>query len=69
MMEFRDSLGRLACTGDPETGLVECKYKRQTSSAVLQIGESFTVERDGVITIITRNSAGRFTVERQEKKE
>ncbi len=63
MIPFYDSLGRLACTGDPETGLVECWYKKHKTSTVLQIGESFTVEREGTVTIITRASAYKFTVE------
>lgn len=63
MNSFFDCRGRLACKGDPETGLVECWYKKHMTSAILQIGESFKVEREDTITIITRASANTFTVE------
>lgn len=43
MIPFHDCLGRLACMGNPETGLVECLYKGNKTSAVLAIGETFTV--------------------------
>lgn len=56
MIPFHDCLGRLACMGNPETGLVECLYKGNKTSAVLAVGETFTVERQDIVTIITRVS-------------
>ena len=63
MVEFRDCTGRLAATGDVITGLVENRYKGQKTKAQLRIGESLTIERENVITIITRISATEFNVE------
>ena len=62
-MEFRDFIGRLAATGDATTGLVENCYKGQKTKALLRIGESLTIERENVITIITRISTTAFNVE------
>lgn len=67
MIPFHDCLGRLACMGNPETGLVECLYKGNKTSAVLAIGETFTVERQDIVTIITRVAAHDFKVESQKK--
>jgi hypothetical protein len=53
--------------GNPESGLVECLYKGNKTSAVLAIGESFTVERQDIVTIITRVTAHDFKVESQKK--
>ena len=67
MIPFHDCLGRLACMGKPETGLVECLYKGNKTSAVLAIGESFTVERQDIVTIITRVAIHDFKVESRKK--
>jgi len=53
--------------GNPESGLVECLYKGNKTSAVLAIGESFTVERQDIVTVITRVAAHTFKVESQKK--
>jgi len=63
MVEFLDCKGRLAATGNAKTGLVENHYKGQKTKARLQIGESLTIERENVITIITRISTTAFNVE------
>ena len=63
MVEFRDCKGRLAATDNAKTGLVENHYKGQKTKARLQIGESLTIERENVITIITRISTTAFNVE------
>lgn len=57
METIRDCLGRIACKGDPKTGLVECLYKGNKTSTILAVGEAFTVEREDTITevIFTRN--------------
>lgn len=62
MVEFRDCKGRLAATGDSKTGTVENRYKGQKTKAKIRIGESFTIERENVITIITRISTTAFSV-------
>lgn len=67
MIPFYDCLGRLACKGNPETGLVECLYKGNKTSTILAIGESFTVERQEIVTIITRVAAHDFKVNSRKK--
>lgn len=53
--------------GNPETGLVECLYKGNKTSAVLAVGETFTVERQDIVTIITRVATHDFKVESRKK--
>lgn len=67
MIPFYDCLGRLACKGNPETGLVECLYKGNKTSTILASGESFTVERQEIVTIITRVAAHDFKVNSRKK--
>lgn len=67
MVEIRDCKDRLACKGNAETGLVEAMYKGQTTRTRLSLGEVFTIERDGVITNVTRISRTAFQVESQMK--
>lgn len=62
MIPLHDCLGRLACMGNPITGFVECVYKGHKTSTTLEIGESFTVERQNTITIITRLSNNHFDI-------
>ncbi len=54
MLQIRDCIGRLACVFDPETGLVEQVYKGCKTRTTLLPGCTFTIEREGVITAITR---------------
>lgn len=46
--------------GDSEMRLVECLYKVNKTSTVLLIGEAFTVERQAIITTITRTEDNGF---------
>jgi hypothetical protein len=62
-----DCNGRLACMGDPVTGLVECLYKGNRTSTVLEIGETFTVERQDTVTSITKAGNNTFKVESRKK--
>ena len=63
MKAYRDCKGRIACMGDPTTGAVESAYKGCKTSTQLSIGDSFTIERDAVVTVITRVSTSDFQVE------
>lgn len=45
---------------DSEMRLVECLYKVNKTSTVLLIGETFTVERQAIITTITRTEDNGF---------
>ena len=62
MIPLHDCLGRLACMGNPATGFVECVYKGHKTSTTLEVGESFTVERQNIITIITRTPNNHFDI-------
>lgn len=56
--KFEDYKGRCVCFADPETGLVEQKIKNVTTRCRLQIGEKYTVRRDGTVTVLTRTGPG-----------
>ena len=62
MEEIRDCLGRLACCGNAATGYVSSLYKGHRTTAYLSIGETFTVERDNTITVVTRITTSAFKV-------
>ena len=63
METFRDCKNRIACMGDAATGLVESLYKGCKTGTHLSVGAEFTIERDGVVTKITRVSTTAFHVE------
>lgn len=63
METFRDCKNRIACMGDATTGLVESLYKGVKTRTKLSVGAAFTVERDDVVTKITRISTTAFRVE------
>lgn len=62
MKTIRDRLGRIVCKADPATGTVETKYCKQTVRFILGIGESITVEREGIVTTIIRSSTTDFRI-------
>ena len=62
MLPIKDCVGRTACMVDPMTGLVESEYKKLKTSAILRVGETFTIEREHVITTITRTT-GSFIIQ------
>jgi hypothetical protein len=49
--------------GNAATGLVECLYKGHKTRTHLGIGDDFTIEREGIETIITRVSNMAFNVD------
>jgi hypothetical protein len=63
MKEIRDCKGRLACKGDAATGLIESMYRGQKTQTILAVGAYLIIERDGVVTVITRISLTAFKVE------
>lgn len=63
MEVIRDCNGHIACKGNATTGDVESLYKGHKTRTRLSIGEVFTVEREGVITNVTRVSNTAFQVE------
>ncbi len=63
MEEIRDCNGRIACKGDATTGLVEVAYKRCKTSTQIPVGGTLRIEREGVVTIVTRLNDSAFHVE------
>lgn len=63
MTDIRDCRGHLVCKAEPEHGLVEAVYKRQLTKTTLAVGGEFTVEREGVRTIVTRKSNSEMSVD------
>lgn len=64
MVTIRDCKGRICCVGDPATGYIENKYKGQEAIAYLEIGRSFIILRENILTRITRTDKNTFDVER-----
>ena len=69
MQEIRDCNQRLACMGEADSGIIEFAEKHQKFRAVLPITGSFTVERKGTITTITRVSQDSFNIKSEPLKE
>lgn len=63
MEEIRDCKGRIACKGNANTGLIEVVYKRCKTSTQISIDGTFKIEREGVVTIVTRINDSAFYVE------
>ena len=51
-----DCKGRWVCSADPETGLVELKYKKFAASCIIPIGEEYKIRRDDTLTVLRRVS-------------
>jgi hypothetical protein len=63
MVEVRDCKGRLACVANEISGVVESVYKGHKTKVRLALGEVFTVEREGIVTSVTRVNQSAFAVE------
>ncbi len=63
MVEVRDCKGRLTCVANENTGAVEAVYKGHKTKVQLAVGEVFTVEREGIVTNVTRVDTSAFAVE------
>lgn len=63
MEDIRDCIGRIACKGNAATGLIEVAYKRCKTSTQIPIGGTLRIEREGVLTIVTRLNDSAFHVE------
>jgi len=63
MQDIKDCKGRLTCKADAATGTVEHAYKGCKTTSRLAIGGSVSIERDAVVTIVTRISATAFQVD------
>lgn len=59
---IRDCKGRVVCKANTSNGQIEIKYRDIVVRATVDIGSTYTVERDSVITQITRTSESHFSV-------
>ena len=62
MEPIKDYQDHIVCYGDAKTGVVESKYKKQTTKTHLAIGAEFTIIRDMTETVIKRISNVAFKV-------
>ncbi len=62
MEVIRDCINRVVCMANARNGLIEIKYRNLTIRATVGIGDTYTVEREGIITRITRASKYHFSV-------
>ena len=56
LQRIDDCKGRWVCSADPETGLVEFKYKKVIASCIIPIGEEYKIQRDDTVTVLRRIS-------------
>jgi len=63
---LRDCIGRIACKGDAETGLIEVIFKRCKTTTQIPIGGSLCIERDNIVTKINRLNYFTFHIESNE---
>lgn len=63
MEDIRDCNGHLVCKAEPSNGNIEAAYKRQLTKTTLAVGAKFVIERDGVRTIVTRESNTEINVD------
>lgn len=62
MEPIRDCLGRVVCKAIADTGNIEIVYRDLRICITLLVGNSYTIERQGVVTLITRESDVTFSV-------
>ena len=58
MKPVKDNYDSLICMADTETGQIEEQYKDFKICMIVQIGESFTVQRGRKSTVVTRTPDG-----------
>jgi len=59
---IKDCRNHIVCYVDAKTGLIESKYKRQTTKIQLTMGGKFTIVRDMTETVIKRISSDAFEI-------
>lgn len=62
LQPIKDYQNHILCYADAKTGLLEAKYKKQTTKTYLAIGGEFTITRDMTETVIKRISTVAFEV-------
>ncbi|MBO4456692.1 MAG: hypothetical protein J5802_03155 [Butyrivibrio sp.] len=59
---IKDYKKHVVCYADDDTGIIECKYKRQTTVTKVPVGGTFSIVRDNTKTDIERISITAFDV-------
>ncbi|MBM7561508.1 hypothetical protein [Fusibacter tunisiensis] len=59
---IKDCQEHIVCFMDAKTGLIESKYKRQTTIIKLAVGGELTIVRDRTETVIKRISIDAFEI-------
>ena len=59
---IRDCAGRIVCKGDAGTGFIEIRYRDLIIHATLVMGETYVIEREGIVTTVTRTGDFHFSV-------
>ncbi|WP_346866623.1 MULTISPECIES: hypothetical protein [unclassified Clostridium] len=59
---IKDYQNHIVCYADAKTGLLESKYKKQTTKTYLAIGGEFIITKDNIETVIKRISWIAFEV-------
>ena len=59
---IRDYKNQIVCFADAKTGLLESKYKKQTTKTQLAIGGEFIITKENTETVIKRISTNAFKV-------
>lgn len=67
MEDIRDCRGRLVCKADAPTGIVEMQYKGLRTETRLSPGSMMIIEREGVVTTVTRTHQPSFSVESHDR--
>lgn len=67
MKPIRDCKGRVVCVCNSADGTIEIKHKKLKTISKIPVGEAYTIERDGVKTVITRCCPSSLDVESYEK--
>lgn len=59
---IKDYKKHVVCYADDDTGIIECKYKRQTTVTIVPVGGIFSIVRENTKTDIERISITAFNV-------
>lgn len=54
LRRYDDCLGHCVCYADAETGLVEHRIGKVTTRTHIAMGETYTIEKEGTVTVLRR---------------
>ena len=64
MLEVRDVDNRKVCEIEEYTGMIYVGYRKQMNKVELSMGKPYTIERNGVRTVITRTVGNHYKIDR-----